>query len=96
MFLYLALQNNHCPLEVPQEYIDQFNSSWNENQRLCAAMSLFVDYTISNITSILKSNGMWNNTLMVISSDNGGATGGQSPSGHNHTDPIKSREYLLC
>ena len=85
LFMYLALQNNHCPFQVPQEYIDQFNSSWDELQRICAGMSLFVDTVIYNLTTLLKQNEMWNNTLLIISADNGGPNGGKSPQGYNHT-----------
>eukprot|EP01084_Bolivina_argentea_P061874 113110_1 len=36
LFLYLATQNNHDPYQVPIQYINKFNSSWNEMQRTVA------------------------------------------------------------
>eukprot|EP01084_Bolivina_argentea_P207142 353483_1 len=72
LFLYLATQNCHGPLEVPQSYIDKFNYINNTQQRIYAAMTNFEDELIGNVTTALKHNNMWNNTLLFITSDNGG------------------------
>ena len=75
LFMYLATQNNHDPYEVPQEYIDKFNASWYPKQRTVAGMANFEDTLIFNLTQALKKNNMWDDTLIFISSDNGGCSG---------------------
>ena len=89
--MYLATQNNHSPYEVPQEYIDQFNSSWYQLQRQVAGMSLFEDGVLGNVTKALKANGMWENTLLIISSDNGGPSGTDGNAANN--SPLRGGKY---
>jgi len=72
MFLYLATANSHTPLEVPQKYLDMFPEEWYLDRRQYAAMCAFWDEVLGNVTSALKQSGMWENTLFVFSSDNGG------------------------
>jgi arylsulfatase B len=72
LFMYIALQNNHEPLEVPAEYMDQYPADMYWDQRIMNAMSSFWDEAVGNITGALKRTGMWNNTLYVLSGDNGG------------------------
>eukprot|EP01084_Bolivina_argentea_P098083 176309_1 len=80
LFLYLATQNTHGPYEVPIQYINKFNSSWYQTQRNFSGMANFEDELIHNVTTLLKSNGMWGNTLLIISSDNGGPLDGANNS----------------
>eukprot|EP01084_Bolivina_argentea_P042852 78988_1 len=91
LFMYLATQNNHSPWEVPQEYINQFNSSWYQLQRTVAGMSLFEDGLIANVTKALKANGMWDNTLLIITSDNGGPSGSDGSAANN--SPLRGGKY---
>ena len=66
-FMYFALQVNHSPLEVPFSYMDKFPEEQYWDQRIMNGMSNFWDESIHNITLALKANGMWNNTLLVMS-----------------------------
>eukprot|EP01084_Bolivina_argentea_P020976 38962_1 len=91
MFMYLATQNNHSPYEVPQLYINQFPSDWFQLQRQVAATSLFEDGLIGNVTKALKANGMWNNTLLIITSDNGGPSGTDGNAANN--SPLRGGKY---
>ena len=83
LFMYLATENNHHPYEVPINYINKFNSSWYELQRNVSGMSNFNDEFIGNITNLLKTNGLWNNTLFIITSDNGGPSGTDGNAANN-------------
>jgi len=76
LFLYTAFQNVHWPLEAPDNYIARFaNSTGGVKQRnLVCAMAAFADDGVGNITAALKRVGMWDNTLVVLVSDNGGPT----------------------
>ena len=86
LFMYLATNNCHHPLEVPQEYLNKFPASWNSGERTYAAMTNFVDEMIGNVTKALKDKNMWENTLLFISSDNGG-----DPTGNNY--PFRGAKF---
>ncbi|XP_033124090.1 arylsulfatase I-like [Anneissia japonica] len=74
MFLYIPFQAPHTPYQVPSEYSDPYNGTINDMDRLLyAGMVACMDEAIGNITEALKANAdMYNNTVIVFSSDNGG------------------------
>ena len=69
LFMFIAWQNNHPPLQVPQEYIDRYPAG--PLRTTINGMSLFLDESTKNVTDLLKARGMWENTLLVFSGDNG-------------------------
>ncbi|XP_069119491.1 arylsulfatase B-like isoform X2 [Argopecten irradians] len=73
MFMYLALQAVHEPLEVPERYKEQYTNIKNGARRTYAGMVAAMDEAIGNITAAFQANGMWDDTVMVFSTDNGGA-----------------------
>ena len=77
LFLYLALQDVHEPIEVPLQYSTPFITAIKDStRRIYAGMVAVVDECLSNVTNALKVNGnMWVNTILVVSNDNGGWTG---------------------
>eukprot|EP01083_Nonionella_stella_P034130 93448_1 len=91
LFMYLATQNNHDPYQVPAEYENKFNKSWYSLQRTVAGMSNFEDELIGNVTRALKDNGLWNNTLLFITSDNGGCSGTDGDGANN--SPLRGGKY---
>eukprot|EP01084_Bolivina_argentea_P128350 226884_1 len=91
LFIYLATQNNHDPYEVPQEYTNKFNASWYGLQRTVAGMANFEDTLLGNVTKALKANNMWDNTLLIISSDNGGCSGTDGDGANN--SPLRGGKY---
>jgi len=72
LFMYLAFANNHEPLQVPSEYLARYPANWSSDRRKYAAMGSYWDEALGNITDALKAHGMWQDTLLVLSSDNGG------------------------
>ncbi|XP_077988422.1 arylsulfatase B-like [Glandiceps talaboti] len=81
MFMYLAHQAVHGPLEVPNEYFDLYkNEDVDDIRKIYAAMATCMDEGIGNLTSTLKETGLWNNTLLIFASDNGAQfhTGGRN------------------
>ena len=76
LFMYLAFQNVHWPLMAPQSYIDRFaNTTGNNTERqLGCAMAAFLDDGIANVTAALKRAGIYDNTVIIFTSDNGGPT----------------------
>ncbi|XP_071805939.1 arylsulfatase B-like [Asterias amurensis] len=72
-FIFLSYQSQHSPLQVPSEYIQQYsNRIHNSKRQKYAAMLSAVDEGINNITQTLVSAGLWQNTLLIFSTDNGG------------------------
>ncbi len=77
LFLYLAWQNvhsgNHEELQAPQSYIDSFNDTIShQKRRNLAGMIKSLDEGVANVTRALKEAGMFEDTLIIFSTDNGG------------------------
>eukprot|EP01105_Mastigella_eilhardi_P005255 TRINITY_DN16_c0_g2_i1.p1 TRINITY_DN16_c0_g2~~TRINITY_DN16_c0_g2_i1.p1 ORF type:complete len:362 (-),score=92.60 TRINITY_DN16_c0_g2_i1:796-1827(-) len=73
MFMYLALQAVHDPLEVPEKYMTQYETAiTNKNHRIYAGMVTAMDEGVGNVTKALKESGLWDNTVLIFASDNGG------------------------
>eukprot|EP00041_Stephanoeca_diplocostata_P026250 m.703047 g.703047 ORF g.703047 m.703047 type:complete len:521 (-) comp22918_c0_seq13:2882-4444(-) len=73
LFLFWAPHAAHSPLQVPQASLDRFESIQNPWRRTYTAMLWHADQHVGTLRSALKENhGMWNNTLVVFASDNGG------------------------
>jgi len=74
LFFYVAFQNNHEPLEAPDRYIEMYPEHWRDDRRWYAGMTTYWDECVGNITQTLKDKGMYSNTLIVLTTDNGGPT----------------------
>ena len=96
LFLFYAPHVAHCPLQVPQSYLDQFDFIDNDEghcreqtenivgpnhtqppyscRKQYHAMVKLLDDIIGSIVERFKQHGLWNNTLMIVTSDNGGPT----------------------
>ncbi|KAK1889757.1 Arylsulfatase J, partial [Dissostichus eleginoides] len=72
LFLYLAYQAVHSPLQVPARYLERYKGIPNMHRRKYAAMVSCLDESIHNLTLALKRYGYYDNTVIVYSSDNGG------------------------
>ena len=74
LFLYLPLHNIHGPIEAPQEWLDIYpvNSTCAQRRKIQAMVSVADDVT-GHVVELLKKKGMWENTVFVVSADNGGA-----------------------
>ena len=74
LFLYLPLQNVHNPLQAPNEWMNLYSeNSTCYNRRSLQAMVSVADNITGHVMQLLKEKGMWNNTIMIVSADNGGA-----------------------
>eukprot|EP01034_Spumella_vulgaris_P032947 gene32947-40669_t len=92
MFLYFASQLLHSEYEAPPVFIAKcaaINPMATADQKAYCAMNLMLDETVGNITCALEANGMSDNTLFVLVSDNGGVsdmTGSNYPyRGYKHS-----------
>ena len=73
-FLYLPLHNVHGPFEAPKEWVDLYpEKSTCEFRRTYQAMVSVADNITGHVVQLLKERNMWDNAIMVVSADNGGA-----------------------
>ena len=77
LFLFWAPHIVHTPLQVPQAFIDKFafmapTDKPSHQRQVYHAMVNFADTAVQNVTNLLKKKGMWDDLLLVFSTDNGG------------------------
>ena len=83
LFIYFASQVMHAPQEVPACFSDLYPSpKYSSDYAIMNGMASAADEVLGNTTQALKDRGMWENTLLIYTSDNGGPAG-QLSSGHS-------------
>jgi len=71
-FLYLPFNAVHAPLQAPEEDIKRFNSG-NRERDIQLAMIYRMDIAIGEVINTLKSEGVYENTIIFYLADNGGS-----------------------
>jgi len=87
LFLFHSSHLLHTPLQVPKKWLENFdfmpqNGKSDFLRRQYAAMTQYMDNQVGLLTDALKKKGMWDNTLFVFQSDNGGPV--YTPAGANN------------
>lgn len=72
-FLYLAHWGPHNPVQASREDYDALAHIKDHRLRTYAAMLRSLDRSVEKIEASLKENGLSDNTLIIFTSDNGGA-----------------------
>ena len=72
-FLYLAHWGPHTPLQSTREDYDALSGIEPHRKRVYAGMIRAVDRSVSRILDTLEAEGIADNTVVVFTSDNGGA-----------------------
>ncbi len=72
-FLYLAHWAPHIPLQATKADYDALSHIKNHRLRVYAAMIRALDRGVGRVLDALKENGLEDNTLVMFTSDNGGA-----------------------
>ena len=73
-FLYLAHWGIHTPLQATKDDFEAVGNNFpNHRTRVYAAMIRAVDRSVGKLMQALKDNGLDDNTLVIFTSDNGGA-----------------------
>ena len=77
LFLFWAPHAPHDPYEVPAVYLEKFAAIDVEPRRYYMSMVNYLDDNFGRLEAALRAAGRWENTLVVVSSDNGGPVGGR-------------------
>ena len=72
--MYAGLQNVHYPLEAPQKYLDYYSWIKDHDRRVFAAMTMALDHSVGRIINSFKAKGIWDNTIVYFTTDNGGSS----------------------
>uniref|UniRef100_A0A7S2RQN2 Sulfatase N-terminal domain-containing protein n=1 Tax=Mucochytrium quahogii TaxID=96639 RepID=A0A7S2RQN2_9STRA len=72
LFLFHAFHIVHTPLQIPEENERRFSFIKDQDRRKYAAMVEYMDHSLGEMVAALQRKGMWDNTLLILSSDNGG------------------------
>tara|TARA_R110002124_G_scaffold16165_15_gene69490 strand:- start:6529 stop:8190 length:1662 start_codon:yes stop_codon:yes gene_type:complete len=72
-FLYLAHWAPHTPLQAAREDYEALSHIENHRERVYAAMIRSLDRGVGQVLAALERNGLEDNTLVLFTSDNGGA-----------------------
>ncbi len=72
LFLYLPYTSPHFPVEAPVEYLDLYPLVDDTvKRRSYMAMVSHMDNAVGNIVQTLKENGLYDNSIIFVMSDNG-------------------------
>ena len=72
-FLYVPFSAPHTPFQAPREYCEQFSNVGDKNKQVYYGMISALDHAVGEIIERLKTDGLYENTLIIFASDNGGA-----------------------
>ena len=74
-FLYLSFNAVHTPMHAKEAHLEQFR---DHPRQSLAAMTWSMDENVGKLIDKLKTEGLYENTLLFFLSDNGGAANNQS------------------
>ena len=70
-FLYLSHTTPHTPLQATARYLEEYRHIQDPRTRVYAAMVSSLDESVRRVVEVLKAKGVYDDTLIVFSSDNG-------------------------
>jgi arylsulfatase I/J len=95
LFVFWAPHAPHDPYEVPDSYWNKFpwidtSHPWGQTRRYYSAMISLLDDNFGRLETALRNAGRWDNTLIVVSSDNGGPSDYNIRAGNNF--PLRGKK----
>ena len=91
LFLFWSTHLVHMPLQVPDAFLDKFSDVDDDHRKSMRAMSNYLDYEVGLALDALKESGLYDDTLVVFHSDNGGEIMTQFCGGNNH--PLRGGKF---
>ncbi|XP_066985389.1 arylsulfatase B-like isoform X2 [Macrobrachium rosenbergii] len=73
MFMYIAFQSVHSPLQVPREYMIPYRHIKYYERRVYLGMVTAMDEAIGKVITALKETGHYENSVIIFTTDNGGS-----------------------
>ena len=61
LFMYMAFQNVHAPIQAPEKYIEKYTFITDKVRRVHAAMADIMDEAVGNITDAFRTSGLVDN-----------------------------------
>lgn len=89
-FLYLPFTAVHDPFDEPAKYLDQVEHI-DKGRQQYAASAVHMDEAIGRLVDAMKKQGVYDNTLLIFMSDNGG-TRGENGSNYPGTYPFNNEQ----
>jgi arylsulfatase A-like enzyme len=91
-FLYFASLAPHAPYQAPKEYLERYSNIKDSNRRAYAGMITSLDDQIGRMIKALDEKHLRDNTIIIFTSDNSGATSGMFASGSKSKEERESEE----
>lgn len=88
LFIFWAPHVVHTPLQPPQTSLSRFAHVVDWRRRRYLALVHYIDSAVGEVVETMKAKGMWEDTLVVMSSDNGGPIYASGGAGANNF-PLK-------
>ena len=90
LFLYLAFQSVHAPLQVPRRYWNLYPGVHDRSRRTFLGMVSALDDAVLRVEQSLRRAGLYDNTVIIFTSDNGGQV---MAGGNNY--PLRGNKVTL-
>ncbi|KAL5004414.1 hypothetical protein ScPMuIL_017870 [Solemya velum] len=90
LFLYLPFQAVHEPIEVPKYWENFYPNIKTVGRRQFCGMVTAMDNAIGEVVGVLKQRGLYEDTLIVFTSDNGGW-----PQRHGNNWPLRGGKITI-
>jgi len=91
-FLYFASLAPHAPYQAPESATEKYKDAPDKLRRTYMGMISELDVQVGRIVAELEKKGLRDNTIILFSSDNGGATSGLFASGSKSKDERDTEE----
>eukprot|EP00054_Salpingoeca_dolichothecata_P022281 m.145689 g.145689 ORF g.145689 m.145689 type:complete len:281 (-) comp24284_c1_seq6:481-1323(-) len=97
LYIYLAYQNVHLAcgfgnplgIQAPCETVDLYPKQANDTYKLAGAFLTELDYGVGNVTQTLKDEGLFDDSVVIFQSDNGG------PLHHSNNYPYRGGKWTF-
>jgi arylsulfatase B/arylsulfatase I/J len=87
LFVYFPFQSVHAPLQAPESYLQEYKEVNDTARKKTCAMISAMDDAVAVALAGYKSAGLWDDTVTVFSTDNGGPLGA---TGDHNNYPLRS------
>jgi len=100
LFMYIAFQNPHFTVEVPDTFTGDCDNVLDEDRATYCKHVQALDYAVGQVLNALKSNGLYDNSVIALTTDNGALSLGLCGNPGHHSAagsayPFRGGKYTL-